>query len=398
MASWPVVTTESVPWAPGEAWEAASRRLRLRHRGPYRGAVVPPIADVELALPGAAMAVVEEAVVEITRFDEHLGADVAPFSALLLRSEAAASSQIEHLTASARAVAEAEVGVRDRTNASLVVANARAMDAAIALADEVSSGTLLAMHEALLGESAPRIAGRWRTQPVWIGGTSIGPHEAAYVGPRHEEVPALVDDLVRFSRRTDLPALPLIAVAHAQFETIHPFPDGNGRTGRALVHSLLRHKGLTVNVTVPVSAGLLADTRGYFAALEAYRDGDVEQIVVRVAEAALESLANGRVLVADLRSVRAGWDERVSARRTSAVWQVAALALRQPVLTAPTTAEALGIAPSNVYRYLDLLVEAQVLVESTDRRRNRIWRAPEVLSALDGFAGRVGRRYRETSA
>ncbi len=76
-------------------------------------------------------------------------------------------------------------------------------------------------------------------------------------------------DLLRFARRDDLPVLDQIALAHAQFETIYPFSDGNGRTGRALMHALLRAKGVTRHVSVPISAGLLTDTRGYLAALTA---------------------------------------------------------------------------------------------------------------------------------
>ena len=90
----------------------------------------------------------------------------------------------------------------------------------------------------------------------------------------HTRVPAAIDDLMTFAARDDVPLLAQIAVAHAQFETIHPFTDGNGRTGRALVQAMLRNKGLTRQVTVPVSAGLLVDTDGYIAALTAYRDGD----------------------------------------------------------------------------------------------------------------------------
>ncbi len=102
---------------------------------------------------------------------------------------------------------------------------------------------------------------------------------------RPHRVPAAIDDLMAFAARDDVPLLAQIAVAHAQFETIHPFTDGNGRTGRALVQAMLRNKGLTRQVTVPVSAGLLADTDGYIAALTAYRDGDAAPIVERFAEA-----------------------------------------------------------------------------------------------------------------
>ena len=150
---------------------------------------------------------------------------------------------------------------------------------------------------------------------MWIGGTSFGPHAASFVPPHHEHVPALVDDLVRFARRTDVPLLARAAIAHAQFETIHPSPDGNGRTGRALINAMLRGHGLTKNVTVPVSAGLLTNTTSYFGALTDYRAGDPAAIVVDLAEASLEATSNGRQLVRDLNAVRAGWDEVIKARR-----------------------------------------------------------------------------------
>ncbi|WP_408654831.1 Fic family protein [Jatrophihabitans sp.] len=117
-------------------------------------------------------------------------------------------------------------------------------------------------------------------------------------------MPAAIVDLETFLSRNDLPPLIHAAIAHAQFETIHPFSDGNGRTGRALVHSILRAKGLTRQVTVPVSAGLLADTNSYFAALTAYREGDPEPIVERLSNATFAAVNNGRTLVAELHAVR----------------------------------------------------------------------------------------------
>ena len=183
-----------------------------------------------------------------------------------------------------------------------------------------------------------------------------------------------------------------IAIAHAQFETIHPFPDGNGRTGRALVQAMLRHKGLTRHVTVPVSAGLLVDTDRYFDGLTAFRDGDAAPIVERISEASVLAVVNGRQLVAELRAVRADWDDRISARRNSAVWRMVDLLMRRPVVNSAVLSAQLGILVGNVPRYLEPLIDAGVVTEFTDRARNRAWRAPEVLAALDAFADRAGRR------
>src|SRR5258708_32438360 len=135
-----------------------------------------------------------------------------------------------------------------------------------------------------------------------------------FVPPHHSRVLAAIDDLLRFARRDDIPVLPQIALAHAQFETIHPFTDGNGRTGRALIQAMLLRKGLTRNVTVPVSAGLLTDTDSYFAALTAYREGDSAPIVRRVSEAAVAAVFNGRGLVSEFHALSPKRNGKITAR------------------------------------------------------------------------------------
>lgn len=390
-SSWPAVTYEQRSWVPS-LHGPASRRALARHRGPYRAAVVPPIADATLDLPLGVLTEAEDASLELARFDAETGGEIAPFAAILLRSEAAASSQIEDLSASARAVAEAEVGAGERHNAREIVANVQAMLAAVALADDITPEAVLEMHRALMEPVVPGIAGRWRDEQVWIGGGSVGPHTADFVPPHHERVPAAIDDLVVFARRDDIPVLVHAAITHAQFEIVHPFPDGNGRTGRALLQSMLRNKRLTRNVTVPVSSGLLTDPAAYFDALQRYAAGDPRHIVERLSAASFFAVGNGRVLVDDLRTLRSAWRERLRVRRGAAAERVLDLALRQPVLTAAAVSEQLAIPPQNVYRAIEPLVAAQILVEFTDRRRNRAWRADEVLAALDAFAERAGRR------
>lgn len=233
-----------------------------------------------------------------------MGGEIVHFSAILLRSESAARSRIENLTASARAIAEAEIGTSFRKNAAEVVANTRTMIAALELAGEISHSFILAMHHALMHATDPTHAGQWRTEQVWIGGGSVGPHHALFVPPHESRVVEAIDDLLHFIKRDDLPALAHAALAHAQSETIHPFTDGNGRTGRALVQAMLRHSKLTRNVTVPVSAGLLSDPKAYFDALTTYRLGDPSAIVKQFAQAAFKAVGNGRALVEALRQVR----------------------------------------------------------------------------------------------
>ena len=392
---WPAIGSVELPWRSSIPPDLVPRSVRARHAGPYRAAAVPLVADRTPPVGSQALALAEEAAHEVGRFDAEVGREVAPFAAVLLRSESASSSQIEHITAGARALAVAVLGGPERgrrRNAALVAGNVAAMQAALDLAGRLDPDAVLAMHGALLRDSEPDIAGRLRTEQVWIGGSSYGPHAAEFVPPPADAVAGLLADLLDFAGRTDVPTLVQAAVAHAQFETVHPFVDGNGRVGRALVHTLLRRRGLTRAVTVPVSAGLLADVPGYFAGLTAYRSGDPSPIVAALASGALTAVGNARRLVADLHEVRDRWRVVVRARRDSAAWRVAELLLRQPVVDAGTVAAATGVAPANAVRALTPLLEAGVLTELTGAARNRMRQAGEVLAALDAFAARATRR------
>ena len=391
--AWPSVSYEQLPWVSRyERGEASRAQLRL-HQGPYAAGIPAQIARTRLVLPTAVAAAVEDAATEIARFDEQAGAVVAPFVRLLLRSEAAASSQIENLTASARAIAQAELlGGSGSANAAQIVSNSTAMTAAVALASDLSERSILAMHHALLHNHDSDSAGKWRDQQVWIGGSRLGPHRAQFVPPQHARISAAIDDLVKFMARDDLPVLAHAALAHAQFETIHPFSDGNGRIGRALIHAMIHGKGLVRHITVPLSAGLLVNVDAYFAALTAYREGDVEPIIAQLADAAFVGISNGRRLVANLRDIRESWADRIRARQNSHSWRIAELVFTHPVLNAELIASSLGLSPSNVYGPLKPLLDAGVLIESGDRTRGRIWRSDEVLRALDLFSARAGRR------
>ena len=389
MTSLRPIAYEDVRWEPQGGRHASQARARY---GTYHPAAPASIADLALDLSPSVLADAESASREIARFDAELGGEIAPFASVLLRSESAASSQIEYLTASARTIGEAELpGGKAKRNAQMMVANTAAMKAAVALSDTVDADAILAMHRALMVNEPRHTPGEFRTEPVWIGGGST-PIGATFVGPRHELIPGAIADLIDFAQRTDLPALPQIALGHAQFETIHPFTDGNGRTGRALVQAMLRNKGLTRQVTVPVSAGLLADTGAYFAALTNYRDGDAAPIVERFSQATVLAIANGRQLISELREIRQNWNSVITARSDSAVWKVADLLTRRPVVNAALLAQELGSESTNAHRYLNPLTEAGILIESTNGPRNRVWRSPEVLAALDVFAERAGRR------
>lgn len=281
------------------------------------------------------------------------------------------------------------------TNAHLVDANVRAMAAATALASEVTSDNVLEMHAHLLGDHRYANPGRWRTRPVWITGADArgGPLSAAFVSPHHNRVPDSMEDLVGFAARDDIPVLLHAAIVHAQFETIHPFNDGNGRVGRALIQTMLHRADITSGVTVPISAGLLTSQDRYIAALSRYQGGDLVPIVSEVAEAATRSTVEGRRLLAELSEVRQRWQHLGVGRGGSAARRLPDVLLGQPVVNVRYVQGELEVAYNTAQGVIDAFEQAGVLRSATvGRRRNRVWYAPEVTSALDSFAERAQRR------
>ncbi|MDO7882578.1 Fic family protein [Protaetiibacter sp. WY-16] len=374
----------------------ASRTVRQRENGPYRRPTVSSIAELALALPGSVAASVDESTQELSRFDVYattrLGiGELAPMAAILLRTESASSSHIEQITAGARQIALAELGESTAENAALVVRNTHAMEAALRLADDLDEAAILQMHAELLADE-PDWAGRYRDSLVWVGGSKYGPRSASHVGPSHEEIPSLIGDLVTFLRRTDLPPLVQAAVAHAQLETIHPFADGNGRTGRALVHAVLRHSGIVARATAPVSAGLLRDTESYFDALTQYRAGDAGPIIETFAAASRFAARSGLQLVDDLHEqVVASSAALDGIRSDAAAHRAVPLLVGQPVLTVRFLQDALQLPERAAFRAIETLVERGVLEDRSGRARGRVYQHPGILAVLDDYAAGLRR-------
>ena len=385
-AAWPALGYGEADW--GRSDSPASRRQRLANRGTFRYAVAPPISALVPPVSPAVLADADEAVARMEAFDKESVGWGVPFSSVLLRSESAASSQIEHLTANARRIALAALGDSSRPNATMIARNTAALRAAVDLADQISANTLRTMHERLDAGGDPDNAGQFRREWVWIGGQS--PVTAAYVGVHPDAVERDIADLVGFIRRDDVQPLVQAAIAHAQFETIHPFTDGNGRTGRALVSAILRRRGVARHLSVPISSGLLADTDAYFAALTAYREGDIEPIVERFSYATRRALDNAAVLRHDALAVREAAIGSAQ-RRTANLLTIAELCASEPAFTAQMVTDR-GVSPSSAYRLLDRLVVAGVIRQEKPINGATVWTVPGLTDALDRFAARAGRR------
>jgi Fic family protein len=204
----------------------------------------------------------------------------------LARVDAIASSRIEGVTAPADQVTAAEQDRNAHGAAAWIADNVAATLQADADAHErpLDTATLHRWHRVLMTRASglpDHQIGQPRAELGWIGGTS--PLDAVAVLPPPQAIAALTDDLVVFANRTDLDPVLHAALVHAQFESIHPYADGNGRVGRVLISWLLARR-LDLAVSPPVSAAIAADTGGYLSGLALYRLDQLDPYVVWFAE------------------------------------------------------------------------------------------------------------------
>ena len=390
---WPAVSYESVPWHfDPDDYPFISKNARRKITSSYQAAIPPRIAEQAVEVPGEVSARIAELLVKMARFDAAQAARGYSLPALLLRSESAASSQIEHLTSSVRNVAIAELSDDAPMNARIVQGNLDAMREALALPGEFSIGLIQAIHRKLIEPTGASFAGELRDEQVWVGGTAYSPHGALYVPPVPGRVAACLDDLVVFANRDDVNPVAKAAIAHAQFESIHPFIDGNGRTGRALLHRMLKQDGVLSASTLPVSAGLLHDVDAYMAAIDAYQQGDPLQIVERLASALELALVIGGRLARDIDAVIGEWESAITERSGSAIWHLPALLAEQPVVTTAYVAEHLEITPRAAQTLIARACEYGMLRPLGSKRRGGFYQSDALIGLLEEAASLPGIR------
>ncbi|WP_330249320.1 Fic family protein [Nocardia sp. NBC_00565] len=390
--SWPSHRTEACAWNPRNRQGSRADRTLAR----VEVSIPPYIADLDYAPAGTVARAHEDAVIAVARLEAGYGVHLAPLGDFLLRSESVASSKIEHIDAGWRAFGKALAGGKASDEAQSQLAAVKAL---IAMVDAAGAGPitldgLLAAHRLLMAPDyyTARDSGSLRNVQNWIGGSDYTPIDALYVPPPPELVPELMDDLVVFTNRTDLPILGQAAIAHAQFESIHPFTDGNGRIGRALISAILRRRDLTRRVTVPLASVMLADTSRYFTQLTGYRDGRADEFVEYVATAAIHSTEAAQDSAQALAELPALWRTTVRPRANSADEALLAALLDTPIFNADTAQRIAGTTDASVYRALGKLTDAGVLEVLSDSKRNRIWAATDVLAELDALSAAIGKR------
>ncbi len=335
----------------------------------------------------------EAAVATLNGGDDSIGLEA--IGPLLLRSEAVGSSAIEGHAVSQRNLARALIEPdAARGSARIVAANVLAMEDAIALGEverPLGVDDLLTIHERLMAHDPNARPGRLRDEQNWVGGRVLtSPFDARYIPPPESELDALMDDLVAFLNREDLPAIAQAAITHAQFETIHPFVDGNGRVGRCLIHVVLRRRGVAPRFVPPVSVVLAARPEAYVAGLEGYRADGLEAWCAAFAEATERAAVLGAEISREAAALVGMWFERANhPRRDSSTARIIPLLPAQPIASAATMRAAIGARHQRALEGLRALEAAGVVRKLSGRDWDQQFAAEEIFELVERYEARA---------
>jgi Fic family protein len=368
----------------------------------YEAFVPDTLTGAELTLSSAVAGAVADAQQSIMSLNAGATPALGPLARLLLRTESIASSKVEGLQVGVRQLARAESRVETGGRASPtireVLGNIDAMQSAV---DEAAStrrigvAQIVDVHRRLMAHSPrPEIAGVLRGGQNWIGGNDYNPCGADFVPPPPEHVAPLLEDLCEAIADESTSPLVQAAMVHAQFETIHPFEDGNGRTGRALIHVVLRRRGIASAYVPPISVVLSTQRERYIRGLTSFRLGQVGDWIEQFCAAATRAAglaADYLQAVNDLMNEWRGLLEGGAAPRSdAAAWAVIGVLPAHPVITAPVAAAATGRATAAIHQAVKQLEECGVLEPLSSSKRNRSWEAVGLLDLLEGLeAGRA---------
>lgn len=391
-------------WSPADA---AGLSRRDRSPGRYKAYVPDELGEHLPQLGAAASAAAEDALTVLARADERIGSRGSYLNHLLIRSESISSSWIEGNRVTPKRLAIAEILHEGSRVALDVVANVRATENAIADLAERDHAITTDDIEQLQHLIEPRLEYGLRREQNWVGGPGWSPLRADFVPPPETEVRRLVDDLAGFVTATDGNPVVRAAIAHAQFETIHPFIDGNGRTGRALIHTLLRRGDALRNTLIPISTVFAGNTDDYIAGLTAFRatPSRLDDWVIGFANAATLAAGNAVRLAQDIDALgtrvreqliefrRAQGKSPAVPRRDALVLRIVENLAVAPVLTADSVIADYGSSPAAAYRALTELADARILGRNKDQKGRLVCFTADqhlALVALTERSNRVG--------
>jgi Fic family protein len=351
----------------------------------------PPVPALELI--GGVRNSLDQALLALGRLDGAAG--VLPDAHLLLytyvRKEAVLSSQIEGTQSTLDDLLAHELGEAPGVPIDDVTEVSRYVEAMTHGLQRLRGGFPLSnrllreMHEILLatGRGAQKTPGEFRRSQNWIGGTRPG--NAVFVPPPPQDVPNCMGELEKFLH-SDTPALVKAALAHLQFETIHPFLDGNGRIGRLLITLLLCHEGVLREPLLYASLYFKQNRQRYYDELNAAREsGDFERwldfFATAIRVSAEQATTTGQRISAVFREDRNR--VREMGRQAPTILLVQEALQAKPLATIATLTQSTGLTTPTVTQALGELQKLGIVRETTGRARGRIFAYVRYLDALN---------------
>ncbi|HEX5273813.1 MAG TPA: Fic family protein [Candidatus Rubrimentiphilum sp.] len=382
-------------------------------RGCHYAAYEPdPLREREFTFFSKEAADVADAERQIVRLNERARAlaDTEALARLLLRAESVASSRIEGLEVGPGRLLRADAAEmlgedRRDVTATEILGNIQAMTFVLEKMKKnkkITVEMLLETHRLLLAStSIADHGGKIRTAQNWIGGSSYNPCSAEFVPPPPEMVKKLLSDLCDFSNEDSLSPVAQAAIAHAQFETIHPFADGNGRVGRSLIHMIFRRRELTTTVSLPVSLVLATLSKDYIRGLSATRylgspaskqaTNGINLWVGIFAVACRRAVADASAYEDKITELQDKWRKRLgTVRANSALELLLAKLPGSPIVTANTAANLIRRSDEAANQAIARLTEAKILVPlRMGQKRNRVFEARDVITEFTNLERRL---------
>lgn len=353
-------------------------------------APLPPYPHLELSSRMIALLVRATGSIRELDVRAQLTPNIEPFLAMLTLKEALMSSQIEGIAVTLEELLDPQREESTNPAVRAVVNNAAANEFALQdLKHEPLSNRLLKATHAVLMQGEPKTLGEFRTKQNWVGRRGSTPQNALYVPPAPDDMLRAMDDLERYIHG-DVPddgldVLIRAALIHYQFETIHPFIDGNGRMGRLLITLFLHEQRVLSKPALCISCFLKEYRREYYSHLmEVRAAGHFEQWVQFFLHALLESaedaIATFKALVA-LRQQNQALIAKLgrAAARTLKVFDYLE---SHPIIEIGKTAEAVGLSYNTVASAVQWLVGKGILVPTTNFKRNRVFAYDAYLKIL----------------
>lgn len=394
----------------------AGTSRRQRASGVYYWYLPDLLSDLKVALDEDVVADVARAERDLATCASSLSVGIEGVARLLMRSESVASSNIEGLSIGSRRLMRAELqrlepdNVRYDRNAACVFGNIRAMEQALELVKttpEVTVEMLQEIHADLCrGTDIEQWGGVVRTAQNWVGGSASNPLSADYVPPAPDEVSVLLDDLVAYINRADVSPVVQAALVHSQFESIHPFADGNGRLGRALIHVCLGRRGVSPVATPPISLALATNKQDYFDSLsqmqrvtnEEEQHEAVNDWVSCFCSAVSESCGDMERIAQDMAGIRTGWEGMLGRVRAGSSLELMLNEMQAlPVFSVETMVRATGRTKQAVGLAVSRLLEAGIIRQTNQGKRSRVFEAPDVLEEFAIVERRLASPARDTS-